>query len=152
MLLELLLSDGHLIHGGLWVHVGSGLRQLALGARLGETRPRLLRKALHLGPHPLHGDRFAVEGRSVRVGPLQRLSLRLLELLYALPSLAMGLLDGLNDLERPDEALVFAHSLRELGDLVVLAVPQEETLKVYVLVVGELVVFEGPAYLSPLLL
>ena len=60
----------------------------------------------------------------------------------------MCLLDWLNDLERPYESLVFAHSLRELGDLLVLAVPYEETLEVYVLVVGELVVLESPAHLS----
>ena len=47
----------------------------------------------------------------------------------------MGLLDWFNDLECSDETLVFTHSLRELSDLLVLAIAQEETFKVYVLVV-----------------
>ena len=89
------------------MHVG----HLALGARICE--------ALHLGTLSLLSNRLIVKRCFVGIGPLQRLSLRFLGLL----DLAMGLLDWLNDLERPDESLVFSHSLRELGNLLILAVP-----------------------------
>ena len=131
------LIDRSLAHSAvLWLHEGSGLHHLALGARLCEV--------LHFSTLSLRGYRLTVERCFVRIGPLQLYSLRILGLL----ALAMCLLDWLNDLERPYESLVFAHSLRKLGNLLVLAVPYEETLEVYVLVVGELVVLEGPAYLS----
>ena len=106
------LIDGSCADGAvLWLHIGSGLHHLALSARISD--------ALHLSPLSLLSNRLAIKRCFVRIGPLQRLSLRVLRLL----DLAMGLLDWLNDLERPDESLVFAHSLRELGNLLVLAVP-----------------------------